>query len=157
MSVVTAANLVNGGCNCQGEKIMLEVKLSNREIDNAKEAISLLMNKELPVKTSFALSKFLILLDNSVKLITNFNDNLIKKYGKTVKGSTSFVIEGQDWDKYQSELKELFDQEQIINIEAKVKIPEIEIISCTKCGNQINKTVALEPKIFVYLKDFIEV
>ena len=58
------------------------MKLQLGEIRNMKEPMGLLLDKELPIKVAWSLTKFVKILDKELSEIEEFRINLVKRLGE---------------------------------------------------------------------------
>ena len=132
------------------------MKLKNGEIFGAAQPLSKLMDEKFPVKVSLGLAKLVNKLNVELKAIEEVRQGLVKRYGKEVNGQLRVDQEGENFQKFISELNELFDQEVEVVFE-KVKLPEKVAATCDKCSHNMDKMLEIEPSILVALEKFVDV
>lgn len=71
------------------------MKLQLGEIRNMKEPMSLLLDKDLPIKVAWKLTKFVKVLDKELSEIEEFRVELVKKLGVEDKEGALQVPEGK--------------------------------------------------------------
>lgn len=137
------------------------MKLSNREIYKAYQALVELGKVKLPVKTSLEVAVLTNKLEAPFKVISGEGDKLIKKYGtkdeKTgqvgLKGNSPKLLDYvKDFDVV---LDKEWDEDFTIK---KVKLPEKVAGTCDKCNHNLDVTFLIEPAILIPLEEkFVEV
>uniref|UniRef100_A0A6M3IG16 Uncharacterized protein n=1 Tax=viral metagenome TaxID=1070528 RepID=A0A6M3IG16_9ZZZZ len=121
------------------------MKLTNGEIFEAKMALDKLIEKELPVLTSYKLAQIGLKINEQAGIIENVRNGLIRKYGEKDKDNPQGlrVKEGtENFTKFVEEFNELMMQEVEVVIE-KIEIPAGEL--------------TIEPKTLMPLVKLIEV
>ena len=134
------------------------MKLTNGEIFNAKKPLEKLLDKELPVKTSYGLAKLAHKLNSQLEVIGQVVQGLRKTYGAPdPRNPRVFNVlpeiegEGEDgkkttepnpsYEKFNEEINELMAQEVELVIE-EVTLPD---------------TLEIEPSVLMALEKFIKV
>jgi len=131
------------------------MKLTNGEIFGSKEALSILAQMELPVKTSFGIAKLAVKLSGSYQAIDDVRNGLIKTYGEAKEDGQMEIIPPNDpvgrpkspnWEKFVSEYNELMAQTVEVVID-KVKLPaEVD-----------GHALQIAPNILMALEKFVTV
>ncbi|KKN22965.1 hypothetical protein LCGC14_0909680 [marine sediment metagenome] len=135
------------------------MKLNNGEIFNAREPLGKLIEQKFPVGVSYGLAKMSSKLNDQLKVIDDVRNGLIRTYGKPDPENAQQIKvnpEGEDFQKFASELNELFSQEVEVVFE-KVKLPEKVAATCDKCSHNMDKMLEIEPSVLMALDKFIEV
>jgi len=125
------------------------MKLFNGDIFTAKEPLEKLSEHKLPIKTSLAIAKMTIKLNEEFQAIEQVRQGLIRKYGEANKEDPNLISvkpESENYPKFVEEVTELLEQEVEVVIK-KVKLPE----------EVDGKPLEIEPKILMALEKFIEV
>ena len=117
------------------------MKLTNKEILEAIEPLKSLLEEKFPIKTSYALAKLAVKLDNELKAFNDVRTGLIKKYGVIGKeGQLVVEKDSESWTEFEANFTELLNQEIEVVFE-KVVLADINI----------------EPSHVMVLDKFIEV
>lgn len=116
------------------------MKLKNGEIYIAYNALALLSNEKLPIKTAHGLAKLSIKLEFDFKAIEKIRLTLVKELGVEKNGICTVLPEKRN--EFQIKLDELFGLETEVGEITKVKLPE---------------TLMIEASILVALDKFVEV
>jgi len=93
----------------------MKIKLS--EILASKEALSKILDQELPIKTSFKLTKLVKFLDPELKNIEDHRIKLIKKYGEETEEGEVAVKGIDNIRQFNTEFSSLLDEEIEIDFE----------------------------------------
>jgi hypothetical protein len=120
------------------------VKITNGEIYNdLRPALGKLIQIKLPVKTAFAVARFVSKVQELVTTIENVRNNLISQYGETDERTLRPIINqaSQNWEAFVSEYNAL--------MEIEVELPDTKII--------IPDGVELEASVLLQLEKFVEV
>ena len=102
------------------------MKLTNGEILNARVPFQQLVANKFPVKTSLALVKLILKLNELMVPVEDVRRGLVKTYGKPVPEhpQQARISPGDEgWDKFQAEFEELMSQEVEV-VFGKVELPE---------------------------------
>jgi len=89
---------------------MFTIKLNS--LVNAQDSLAKLITKELPIKTSYRLSKIISKVNSELKQFHKTRENLIKKYGVEDLKAKTWQIPDDDEEskeKYQADVTELLD------------------------------------------------
>ena len=135
------------------------MKLKNGEIFNASEPLGKLMGEKFPVKVAYGLAKLANKLAVPLKDIEDVRQGLIKTYGETdpeKPQQTRVNPEGENFQKFASEIGELFAQEVEVVFD-KVKLPEKVAATCDKCSHNMDKMLEIEPSVLMSLEKFVSV
>ena len=120
------------------------MKLTNREIYDAKRPLQTLIEEKLPVKVSYGLAKLAAKLDEQLEVIEKVRRGLISTYGaKDPKNPQQVMVspESENFPKFAEEIEELMAQETEIVIEV-VTLPD---------------TLEIQASILMALKKFVKV
>ena len=101
------------------------MKLTNDEVFKAQDPLGVLLKERLPVKVSYGLAKMAKKLNDQYEVIEQVRTGLIYTYGEpdpTDSRHTMVTPQCKDFEKFQSEFKELMDQEVELVID-KVTLP----------------------------------
>ena len=140
------------------------MKLTNGEIFNAKKPIEKLLDKELPVKTSYGLAKLATKLSDQLQVIGQVIQGLRKTHGTAdPKNPSQFnvlpEIDGEfnpEYGKFNEGINELMAQEIEIVLDV-VTLPEKVASVCEKCGHTTEKALEIEPSVLMALEKFVKV
>lgn len=144
---------------------MVEIKVTNLEIWAGVGAVGALSQQKFPVKTALALAKLATIINDVRKPIEEVRMGLVKEYydqerkdekGKLMPGGP-FLKDGKSKDDFQKEFDELMAKEEVVNLEALIKLPEQTMSTCDKCHHNMPKPLELEPWILQALQKFVEV
>ena len=109
------------------------MKISNEKILNSIPVLNKISNMDLPIKTCFTISKNINKINEIVKVYNTYRDKLIdkhceKKDGEPVIEGNSIKLKQEEVEDFNSELKELLDIENELDI-TKIKIDDLNNIS----------------------------
>ena len=125
------------------------MKLTNGEIYNAKKPIEKLLDKELPVKTSYGLAKLAHKLNDQLQVIGQVIQGLRKTYGTPdPRNPNQFNVlpeidgvSNPEYEKFNEEIQELMAQEVELVIDV-VTLPD---------------TLEVEPSVLMALDKFVKI
>jgi len=94
------------------------MKLKLSDLVNAVQSLGIISKKDLPVKTSYALSKNIQKIDTELKAFNETRTKLFEKYGEKVKedGKDLTRIPKEKVEIFQKELNTILDQEVEIDL-----------------------------------------
>lgn len=131
------------------------MKLTNGEIFTAREFLSVLSGKNLPIMVSLQVARLVQRFGEPLGAIEEVRLGLVKRYGQSQEdGNIAVVMPGDllerpvspDWEKFQSGMAELMEQEVDLDIE-KVRLPqEVD-----------GKLLQIAANILLALEKFVEV
>lgn len=123
---------------------MAEVVIKIGKLLTLKNAVSELMNLEMPIVPSYKAAKIFKCINEELVTIENKRRDLVKKYGEPVEGSDTgdIRVKQESMEDFNKEFKELTDIDVTLNV---------DIIRISEFGDK----VTLSPRILVELEDFI--
>lgn len=97
------------------------MKISNEKLANSINVLSKLINMELPIKLSYALSKNITKIDRELEAYNKERQKLIEKYGEKdeegkLKTKEDGTINILDIDNFNKDLKEILEIETEVDI-----------------------------------------
>lgn len=137
------------------------MKVTNRELTEAKGALDKLLQEKMPVRVSWGLAKLSKKVGEPIEAFILVRDGLFKKYNvkptQNEEGVVSLTSEVDgNLEKFSEEFKELLDLTVELVVE-KVKLPEKVAATCDKCNHNMDKQFEIEPVILMALEKFVEV
>ena len=93
---------------------------------------------------------------------------LLKKYGEedkrgrpsveqTLKDPEGNEIPNPKFALFEKDFLELLAQEVEIDIQEKVKLPEVVAATCDKCHHNMDKVLEIKPRVLIGLDKFVEI
>jgi len=104
----------------------MKIKLS--EILNSKDSIGKLLERELPIRISFRLTKLIKELDPELQIIEKHRIKLVEKYGKKNEENGNTEVSGDSVADFSKEFNTLLEEELDIDYEP-IPISSLENIS----------------------------
>lgn len=107
------------------------MKLKNNNIVKASEALSKLLNTNLPVKQAYKIKKTLASIKKQTEFINEQRNELIKKYG--VEKEEGYAISNDDKEsmkKFMDDFNELLEMEEEIDVRT-LTLDDLERIELT--------------------------
>ena len=92
------------------------MKFTLLEVKNAEQGLVKIMQKELPIKVSYRISKIINLFRKESSEIEDARVKLVKKYGKEDKEGNIKIAEEKQ-DEFRNEFAEFLQEEIEINLE----------------------------------------
>ena len=138
------------------------MKVTNRDIFMGSMALQNLSGIKVHIRTSLALAKLSIELNEKRKPIEVMRLELVDRFAeKDEEGKIKKLPNGNavlsDPAGFQKAYDELMDLEESVSIEAKIKLPEVVAATCDKCHHNMDKPFEIEPAILSLLLPFVEV
>jgi len=127
----------------------MKTTMKNSDVFNSLEPMKELVNIELPVKTSYAITRLVQKLESARKAIETVRLGLVKKYGESDKDNPKNIRvtpECSNWEAFVSDFNELMEVEVELDF-IPVKLP-LEFNG---------KSVAIKPGVLLLLDKFIQV
>jgi len=136
------------------------MKVSNKEILDANEALGKLMQEKLPVMVSWNIAKLVGKVKEPVKAIDTVRKGLISKYEITFeKAENGVTVNSKQEDgaqKFYDEVEELAKQEIELVFDT-IKLPQKVSATCDKCHHNMDKPLEIEPSILLALEKFVNI
>jgi hypothetical protein len=115
------------------------MKIKVLELKEIVKVINKIMSSDFPVVVSFRLSKMIKPINDILKMVTEKEEQLYKKYGETNKDKIN--VKPENFDIFNKEFYEFVNEEVDINVD-KINIKDIE-------------KVELKPIEIELIKDFL--
>jgi hypothetical protein len=90
---------------------MLKINFKMYEIKNMKDALSKLIEKEMPINAAFRLNKFIKVVDEHLNDIEEHRIKLINKYGKEDKEKNQIEVPPENMADFSNEINALLNEE----------------------------------------------
>jgi hypothetical protein len=131
---------------------MIKIYLGN--LDSILMSLQTLINKELPIKISYSLSKLEKTLENEYKLLIEKKNELINKYAERDEKNKVVLLEPDEFGRQEIKIKEGLKEESLAKLNELYNI-EVEInfepISIDLLGD-----ISISPKDLLVLDKFIK-
>jgi uncharacterized membrane protein YheB (UPF0754 family) len=92
------------------------MEIALNEILKAKKAIEKLLNSDLPIKTSYKLSKVIDQLNDEYNKIGEAQRKIMKKYGEEKEGD-NVIVSPDKRDEFQKELDDFLKEKTVIDFQ----------------------------------------
>jgi len=157
------------------------MKLTNGEISIARNPIQALLKTKLPVKTSWALARLAVKLNDPLDALDKVRKGLFDTYGMPNPQSPTQlfcppVIEKKDengklakdeagnpvmipnpkFSKFNAEMNDLMAQEMELVFDV-IELPEKVAATCDKCGHNMDRALEIEPEHLMALRKFVKI
>ena len=107
-----------------------DVTYKLEQIPGVFEALGSIGSVPLAASLSYRLQKVMVPIQDAMTRLMSVRDDLVKKYGEPVEGKKGQFKVGpasENFGKYEDELKELLDEEVVINTRPVLLPPEAEV------------------------------